>query len=210
VLNRFLRHNVRNEGVVIQARAALLAEDLTGDHAAHAETIEAAVDRLVESGTKARTLSEVGADDAALMSVDLHRSVTAAVDGLADEYGGEVTVSVPETLSLTTQPDLLEVVVENLVENALAHVDDPTVTVAAMADGDEIVLTVSDDGPGVPDHELAVLERGRETDLDHGSGIGLWLVRWATTALGGTLSIDTDDGTTATVRLPRDRTADER
>ncbi|MFC6863506.1 histidine kinase N-terminal 7TM domain-containing protein [Halomicroarcula sp. GCM10025817] len=210
VLNRFLRHNVRNEGVVIQARAALLAEDLTGDHAAHAETIEAAVDRLVESGTKARTLSEVGADDAAPMSVDLRRSVTAAVDGLTDEYVGEVTVSVPETLSLTTQPDLLEVVVENLVENALAHVDDPTVAVAATADSDDVVLTVSDDGPGVPDHELAVLDRGRETDLDHGSGIGLWLVRWATTALGGTLSFDTSDGTTATVRLPRDRTAGER
>ena len=210
VLNRFLRHNVRNEGVVIQARADLLAEELAGDHADHAETIGTAVDRLVESGTKARTLSEVAADDEALVTVDLHRSVTAVVDGLADEHGGEVTVSVPETLSLTTQPDLLDVVVENLLENALAHVDDPAVTVAATSDGDEVVLTVSDDGQGVPDHELAVLERGRETDLDHGSGIGLWLVRWATTALGGTLSIDASDGTTATVRLPRDRTAGER
>ena len=207
VLNRFLRHNVRNEGVVIQARAELLAEDLTGEHADYAATIGAAVDRLVESGTKARTLSEVGADDEALVSVDLRRAVTAAVDGLTDVHGGEVTVSVPETLALTTQPELLDVLVENLVENGLEHADDATVDVTAATDGEDVVLTVSDDGPGVPEHELAVLERGRETDLDHGSGMGLWLVRWAATALGGTLSFDTSDGTTATVRLPRDRTA---
>jgi signal transduction histidine kinase len=165
------------------------------------------VDRLVESGTKARTLSEAGADDEALVSVDLRRAVTAAVDGLTDVHGGEVTVSVPETLALTTQPELLDVLVENLVENGLEHADDATVDVTAATDGEDVVLTVSDDGPGVPEHELAVLERGRETDLDHGSGMGLWLVRWAATALGGTLSFDTSDGTTATVRLPRDRTA---
>jgi len=54
-----------------------------------------------------------------------------------------------------------------------------------------------------------VLERGRETDLNHGSGIGLWLVRWTATTLEGDLDFDTSDGTTVTVRLPRERTAAE-
>ena len=67
-----------------------------------------------------------------------------------------------------------------------------------------MVIAVSDDGPGISGHELSVLERGEETPLSHGSGIGLWLVRWATTTLGGDLAFDTSDGTTATVRLPRE------
>ncbi|WP_276273154.1 histidine kinase N-terminal 7TM domain-containing protein [Haloarcula litorea] len=206
VLNRFLRHNVRNEGVVIRGRAELLAAELDGELAGFAETIGDAIDRLVESGDKARTLSEAGGREDR-QTVAVRDLVESAVASLTDEYGGAVTVDVPADCTVETRPVLLDVVVTNLVENALEHVPDPTVTVAAAVDGDEVVLTVTDDGPGVPDHELAVLERGEETDLDHGSGVGLWLVRWAVTTLEGTLDFDAGDGTRVTVRLPR-RTAD--
>jgi signal transduction histidine kinase len=48
-----------------------------------------------------------------------------------------------------------------------------------------------------------VIEEGKETDLEHGSGIGLWLVEWGATALGGDVSYETGpEGTTATVELP--------
>ncbi|WP_254279631.1 histidine kinase N-terminal 7TM domain-containing protein [Haloarcula marina] len=205
VLNRFLRHNVRNESVVIQARAELLAAELEGEAAEHAATIEGAVDRLVESGDKARTLSEASGDDEALEPVDLADRVADIVAGLEPEYDGSVTVAVPADLTVRTQPALLSVVVTNLVENALQHVDDAAVKVTASAEDGAVALSVSDDGPGVPDHELGVLERGRETDLNHGSGMGLWLVRWAVTTLEGDLDFDTSDGTTVTVRLPRER-----
>jgi len=202
VLNRFLRHNVRNESVVIQARAELLGETLDGEEAEHATTIERAVDRLVASGDKARTLSEAGTDDADLEPVNLSGLVADTVDPLAAEYEGTVTVEVPGDLTVRSQPVLLGVVVENLVENALQHVPDATVTVTGAADGDEVSLSVSDDGPGIPDHELGVLDRGEETPLSHGSGMGLWLVDWATTTLGADVEFDTSDGTTVTVRVP--------
>ncbi|QIO21499.1 histidine kinase N-terminal 7TM domain-containing protein [Haloarcula sp. JP-L23] len=205
VLNRFLRHNVRNESVVIQARAELLAAELEGEPADHAATIERAVDRLVESGDKARTLSTAGVDAEDIEPVALRERIEDTVRPLAEEYDGPVSVEVPDDLTLRTQPVLLGVVVTNLVENALQHVPDATVSVRAHADGDDVVLTVADDGPGVPEHELSVIERGQETDLDHGSGIGLWLVHWSVQTLEGDLAFDTSDGTTATVRLPRER-----
>ncbi|MDS0260379.1 ATP-binding protein [Haloarcula sp. S1CR25-12] len=202
VLNRFLRHNVRNESVVIQARAELLADTLDGESADHAATIERAVDRLVASGDKARTLSEAGSDEAALEPVDLRGLVEETVAPLSAEYGGTVTVDVPADCTVESQPVLLGVVVENLVENALQHVPDAAVTVRATVEDDAVSLSVADDGPGIPEHELAVLQRGQETALEHGSGMGLWLVRWATTSLGGELSFDRSGGTTVTVRLP--------
>ncbi|WP_277542263.1 sensor histidine kinase [Haloarcula laminariae] len=202
VLNRFLRHNVRNESVVIQARAELLSETLDGDAADHAATIERAVDRLVASGDKARTLSEAGTDDADLEPVDLAGLVAETVDSLSADYGGTVTVEVPDGLTVRSQPVLLGVVVENLVENALQHVPSASVTVRAAVDGDEVALSIADDGSGIPDHELGVLDRGEETPLSHGSGMGLWLVSWATTTLGADLDFDVSDGTRVTVRLP--------
>ncbi|KAA9399350.1 PAS domain-containing protein [Haloarcula sp. CBA1130] len=209
VLNRFLRHNVRNESVVIQARAELLAGELDGDHAEYAATIEQSVSRLIDSGEKARTLAEAGADDAALDSIVLADLVTEVIETASDEYSGSVTVEIPHDLRLTTQPALLEVLLANLVENALQHVPDAVVTVGATVEGNDVVLTVSDNGPGIPEHELGVLDRGRETDLNHGSGIGLWLIRWTATTLEGDLAFDTSDGTTVTVRLPKERTAAE-
>jgi PAS domain S-box-containing protein len=209
VLNRFLRHNVRNESVVIQARAELLAAELDGEQADHAATIERSVTRLVESGQKARTLAEAGTGDAAPEHVVLADLAAEVVATAREEYGGSVAVEIPDDLRLTTQPALLEILLANLVENALQHVPDAAVSVSAAVEGDDVVVTVSDDGPGVPDHELGVLERGRETDLNHGSGIGLWLVRWTATTLEGDLDFDTSDGTTVTVRLPKERTAAE-
>jgi PAS domain S-box-containing protein len=207
VLNRFLRHNVRNESVVIRGRAELLAADLDGEQATHAETIESAVGRLVESGEKARTLSEASTTGEGFDDVDVAAFVTDVVDDLAPAYDGRVTVAVDEELALTTQPVLLEVLVRNLVENALEHTDDPDVRVGATTEDGAVVLSVVDDGPGVPEHELAVLDSGRETDLDHGSGIGLWLVRWVATTLGAELGFTAESGTTVTVRFPPEAAA---
>jgi len=46
----------------------------------------------------------------------------------------------------------------------------------ANAAADEVKLCIADDGPGIGADELDVFERGEETDLAHGSGLGLWLV----------------------------------
>jgi len=77
------------------------------------------------------------------------------------------------------------------------------VTVAERADG--LTVTVADDGPGIPEHELAVIDAGEETDLEHSTGLGLWLSAWATRRLGGDLTFETDDGTTARLWLPVDQ-----
>ena len=82
--------------------------------------------------------------------------------------------------------------------------DAPTVRVTAEADAETVRLTVADDGPGIDEGELDVLERGAETPLEHGSGVGLRLVDWIVDKSGGDLVVDTDDdGTAVHVTLDR-------
>jgi signal transduction histidine kinase len=52
--------------------------------------------------------------------------------------------------------------------------------------------------------ESAVISAGEETPLEHGAGLGLWLVNWIVTRYGGSFQIagDPGEGTTATIRLP--------
>lgn len=48
-----------------------------------------------------------------------------------------------------------------------------------------------------------VVESGEETDLEHGSGLGRWVIDWVITNSTGSIEYDTDStGTTVTVRLP--------
>ena len=65
-------------------------------------------------------------------------------------------------------------------------------------------MVVEDDGPGIPDHEVAAIESGRETALEHGSGLGLWVIEWSASVLGATVTYAnrTPRGTRVTIRLP--------
>ncbi|WP_197409880.1 ATP-binding protein, partial [Haloferax profundi] len=66
-------------------------------------------------------------------------------------------------------------------------------------------IHVTDNGPGIPDTELTVLESGTETPLQHISGLGLWLVHWIIDRSNGRLRFAENQprGTVAIVRLQR-------
>ncbi|WP_247730006.1 histidine kinase N-terminal 7TM domain-containing protein [Halovivax limisalsi] len=78
----------------------------------------------------------------------------------------------------------------------------PTVSIRTIATDEGATVVVSDDGPGIPRDELAVLERGEETPLEHGSGIGLWIVYWIVEHVGASIDFESgDDGTTVRVTV---------
>ncbi|PSP52916.1 histidine kinase [Halobacteriales archaeon QH_7_68_42] len=209
VLNRLLRHNLRNEMNVVGGNVELLAEDLDAadptvrKRLAH---IEETIDTMVERGEKVGRLSR-DLDGDGRERVSLAPTVRDAVSRVRENApGATVTVEVPEGV-VVAGGRALELAIEELVENAVEH-GDPPVTVTAAATGDGYAeLRVADEGPGIARQERAVIEKGRETDLEHGSGVGLWLVLWAVREYGGTVGFDDrTDGTTVVVRLPGERT----
>ncbi|PZE87320.1 sensor histidine kinase [Curtobacterium sp. MCBD17_032] len=104
---------------------------------------------------------------------------------------------------------LLGRVVRNLVDNAVRHADG-SVVVGLGSDGGDAVLTVDDDGHGVPEADRARvfdrfvrLDEGRARDAG-GSGLGLAIVDAVVRGHGGTVAVSTAPGGGArfTVRLP--------
>lgn len=91
--------------------------------------------------------------------------------------------------------------------NAVEHSDQPrpSAPIAVVASGERVRFAVRDDGPGIPDRERAVLLEDEKTPLEHGSGVGLWLVSWAVKRLCGDLAIDSDDtGSEVVLDIPRE------
>lgn len=208
VLNRILRHNLRNDMNVIMGCAKLIADESISDPDSVAADIYDVASDLVamsEKVRKAASALDQTNEQEEIVLVDLLDRV---VEDLTTQYPtGTVDVDVPTEIVIDSNRRQLELVLSNLVENGLEHGgENPTVEISLSRQGtrDETVcLSIRDDGPGIPDHELDPLEKGEETPLEHGSGFGLWLVDAAVTTLGGELSFVTDEGgTTVRVDIP--------
>lgn len=205
VLNRVLRHNLRNEMTVVYGFADQLARDAS-DPERIAEDIRTKANELVELGEKAREIDELMAGGADRSPVNLARVLELERDRIGETHPHVETILECETGDATA-PGAVGIVVRHLAENAVEHNgrSDPRIELAASATDDTVRVSVADNGPGIPADERAALEGDRETPLDHASGLGLWLTRWATDAVGGTIELSDRDesGAHITVELPR-------
>jgi len=169
------------------------------------ETAIDTVDSLIELCEKARKLDRVVGSETDPEPTDLSALVDSVAESVDADYPAAI-VRVDGEASVTGQvvPSLERALTE-LIENAAKHGGEaPTVTVRLRTVSNDIEIRISDDGPGIADHEVAVLESGAETPLIHGSGLGLWLAHWIVTGHGGSIEATTaETGTTMTVRLPQ-------
>jgi PAS domain S-box-containing protein len=199
VFNRILRHNLRNQLDVIQSHAELLA-DRTGDD--HAERIVAAVRELAGIGRRARQVDRILSKEDTLTEINITRTLRETVKTM-EPTGGDVAVTTkfPEEARLRTDEETVTMAVESALENALEHATEAVIV--TVEDGaDECIITVADDGPGIPEEELMPIEAETETRHQHGRGLGLWQLRWCVDNLNGELSFETGAGTTVRITVP--------
>ncbi|WP_251343196.1 ATP-binding protein [Haloplanus halophilus] len=201
VLNRVLRHNVRNDLDVVLSYA-----DHIDDDDVRTGIRERATD-LLELSSKARDAEDVmTASTDPPEPVDIADVAASVVEQFrTDDYSGNITLDCPDEVRISSHRTVIRRVLSELVENALVHSDADTPQVdVRVRDGPDAAaeLVVADDGPGLPQREQEILAAGTETQLKHGRGLGLWFVNWAVTQLGGDLQFrGNDPGSVVTVRL---------
>ncbi|UPU44921.1 MULTISPECIES: sensor histidine kinase [Rhodococcus] len=119
-----------------------------------------------------------------------------------------VELRAPESVSARVDSRRIDIVVANLVGNALRH-GAPPVRVELSVESGFSVITVVDHGPGIsPEDRQAIFRRFYKVDTargrSEGSGLGLSLAVENVHLHGGTIGVDQVDGRTVfTVRLPR-------
>jgi signal transduction histidine kinase len=169
----------RLEKAVGRARAADEDQALINDTMADLDGVL----RMFASLTR---ISQIEASDrlAAFRGVNLAeiaREVVELFDAAAEDKSVRLTASGEERVLVTGDRDLLFDATANLVDNAIKHGRDAGHVDVQVTDGaDGAAITVADDGPGIPEHELPHvfkrfyrLERSRRTP---GNGLGLSLV----------------------------------
>jgi signal transduction histidine kinase len=150
------------------------------------------------------------ATDEPRRSTDIAALVQSVVDDMADA-GFDVAMTPATAISIDCQPAALKRALTNLIENAVKYGKRAQVSLTALPGWVEI--SVEDEGPGIPEHELKRVfepfyrvEESRSRDTG-GVGLGLAIAHTVVEAQGGELILSnrTPHGLRALIRLPRAR-----
>jgi len=207
ILHRVLRHNLRNSCNVIAGNADLLAEhadDASAETRACLDAIRDQSDHLERITQKTRQLRDLVFEDRPFESVDLAALLSEHVEEARERFPhADFETDLPETYLAKTDPRL-GLAVEELLENAVEHNDaaSPSVRVSLRPDAaGAATIEVADDGPGMPEVERTLLERGTESPMVHSEGLGLWIARTVAVEAGGEVRLARDDPQGTVVRL---------
>ena len=231
VLNRVLRHDIRNDMNVIVAWGEMLEDEVTPEG-------QEKLDRILRAGRHVVELTNVARDLSALIHGDetpdrkpislrqiLSEELEKRRETLSD---AEITMPEPpdpETHVLANE--LLSSVFRNLVNNAVQHnrTAQPKVMITVEEATESVRVRVADNGPGIPDDVKKDLFGEGEKGLESGgTGMGLFLVdslvegyggdvwiedRTASESFGGPAEAD-QTGVVFVVELPTTQKADNR
>ena len=192
-----------------------------GDPETYREELEATIeesDRLIRTFDALLMIARIeagspGGEATEIDAAAIVRDVVELYEPVAEEGGVAIDLSAGEPVCIQAGRELISQAVANLIDNAIKYAGGPDrdgrgrVAVSVEAEQDELVLTVADDGPGIPEADrLRVLQRFVRLEKSRsqpGSGLGLSLVAALVRLMRGSIVLgDAEPGLVVTVRLP--------
>ena len=203
-----LAHEIKNPITAVNLALRAVAEKLGEDQRVVVEDLAGRLQKI--EGMLRRTLSFARPLDLARVPVDVARAFEDHAQLFAAELEARgITLTIdcdPPGMTVPADGQLLEELLTNLVRNALDAVDaGGHVTLRARVEGDEVVLEVEDDGPGIaPAVREHLFEPFRSSKVG-GTGFGLALCRKIAEEHGGSIECVERPGGGAQFRtcLPR-------
>jgi PAS domain S-box-containing protein len=206
ILNRVLRHNIRNRMNIVLGHAATLQDVDDEGYRTLAEQIEAVGNEIVSLSEKARKAHKhLDIPDDEECRIDLVSVTEQVVTTFGIGHAGaEVRTALPDE-ARARAPPAYEVALAELLENAVVHhpSGNGPVTVAIDRDDDSYAVHVRDECPAIPASVVECLEKG-EQPLDHNEGLGLWIVQWVVETVNGDIAFarrPDDSGNVVTLRF---------
>lgn len=214
VLNQMVRHDIRNNLQVILTYAGLLEDYVDEDAEEYVQTVASNAESAVALTKTARDLAEaMMRSESGLEPVSLRSTLGQQLDDVrAASKDAVITITDPIPAVDVLADDMLDSVFRNVLNNALTHNDKqvPHLTVAVEDESDTVLVSVADNGPGVPDEQKTdIFGRGEKGIESEGTGIGLYLVETLLDQYGGDVWVTdrAESETAAAADIPGDEGA---
>lgn len=210
-------HELRSPLTSVQGFAELLMLERDSLTARQAETVEVILDNCRHLVKLLNDLLDLARSDAGRLSIrpqptevaplveDVVRTMRAQTEAGGQELGTSIDPGLPR---IDVEPDRIRQILVNLLTNAHEYSPEgASIGVSARADGAEVEITVSDDGPGIPEEQLErIFERFTRGDAGltqrvGGTGLGLAISKSLAEAHGGSIAAESTLGQGSTFRL---------
>jgi len=213
-------HELRNPMTPIRGQVELLRARVRQGRSAPEqieaglERIEWLIDQYMRRATTLLDVSRITAGKLRLIPepirlAPLLANLVAGVAPLATRTGSAVHLSIPADLTGHWDRLAMEQIVDNLLSNAIKYGGGRAIDLTAETAGNAAVITVRDGGSGISEADRGrIFERFERAvgSGDHagGFGMGLWIVRQLSEAMGGSVSVQSPEGggTLFAVTLP--------
>ncbi|MFA9516041.1 PAS domain S-box protein [Halopenitus sp. H-Gu1] len=211
VLNRVVRHDIRNDMAIMLGWGEQLEDHVDDAGADHLEKILTSGEHIVELTEIARDYVETLTSDEEVdvKPTQLRQILTNEIALRREAYpDAEISIDEPIPDLDVRANEMLPSVFRNLLNNAVQHndKDTPIVEVAVEERDDDVRVTVADNGPGVPEAQReTIFGKGEKSLESNGTGIGLYLVQTLVDQYGGDIWVEDNDpeGAVFTVTLPK-------
>ena len=196
LFRRILRHNLRNKATVLMgyaerirrnAETPLVCEAADSVHSA-AENVGSIVESV---GDIEDAVNRDNASCTPRSASEIIRNVSASVD--SDYPNADIVINEQDELRLPDN-EALSCALRHAIENAITHSSETepvaTVSVKSLSDTGRIRICIADNNPPIPKCELdAIHDRESVTTTSHGSGVGLFVMKWCVESLGGEIEV---------------------
>lgn len=182
-----LSHDIRNAENVSGLYADLLIDTLEGETKGYAQKLQASIRKSIEILRNVSTIRRIHKESAVLVPVVLDRVIREEIEifsGSRIDYGGTDLVVMADALL----PEIFTNLIGNAIKFGGPAVD---VTIRVEERDGEVLVSVEDTGPGVPDaiKEAVFMRFGQSRHRRSGQGLGLYITRMLVERYGGRVRV---------------------
>ncbi len=189
-LHSLLRHDMNNNLQLIDGYLSLLEDiDLPEEGEDFVEKGKLVLNNTKNLIGKIQKLGEL--DEEEIVDVEISSVIDSALSKNEKRLEEEaIDVEFEKIEGKVKAGQLLEEVFSNLIENSIRHANCDRIRIASKDKGEEVIVSVEDDGKGIPDEiKDEIFERGFTRGEDAGSGLGTFLVKEIVESYDGSIEV---------------------
>jgi len=203
---RVLRHNLRNDASALIGYASIITENATTDTVQEAgKTIHTQAENLGSIVASLKEIEQaVARTEDSLVRQHATSVITEIVETISARYpAAEITIDERTAMWIDIDEAFTYALTEAL-ENAIRHSEesppDVEVNIGPSPNTGRVEIRVSDTNSPIPEDEISALRAPTEaTNVSHGSGVGLFVMKWCIESIGGEIGFERSDSRGNTV-----------
>jgi PAS domain S-box-containing protein len=208
-------HDLKAPLASLRGLVTIAQDEVTGDAAARyfplIDRTITKMDDVLQGLLEVAWIKQGALDYQAIRLDDLLPTILRSIEHAPGFSTTKVEFDIPKRFEFVSDPKILNSVLQNLMHNAIKYHreegDDKFVKVIAQETPNHIIITVQDNGPGIPPaaQEKLFDMFFRASNKSKGSGLGLYIVKNSLEKMGGSIKLQSEvgRGTEFIVRLPK-------